>query len=162
MFIIVIFGKAIYLPTILKILTNRERMMDFKRFFGAALAVFVFIFVFEWLIHGVLLMGEYRETQSLWRDFSDKPVNMFLHIFYQLIFAIWVTFVFTQIFPLGGLWDGLRFGIYFGVFAGLLTGMWYIHLPVSASLGWSWFATSLVEGIGTGIILGVSYKRVYS
>jgi hypothetical protein len=133
--------------------------MNINRFLGSAFAVFVFIFFFEYLLHGVMLMGDYTATASIWRDFSVLGTTMLLHVLVQFLFAIWITFVFTQIYPLGGLFNGLRYGIYFGVFAAFLTGMWYFYLPVSTKLGWSWFVGSLAEGIIIGVILGLTYKR---
>ncbi len=133
--------------------------MNFKRFIGATLAVFVFFFLYEWLVHGHLLMGTYLETPKVWRNFSEMQANMHLTILYQLALAAWVTYVFSCIYPEGGIDKGLRLGIYFGVFAGILTASWYLWLPVSSSLAWSWLVSGLGEGLGAGFLLGLIYRR---
>lgn len=133
--------------------------MNFKRYLMASIAFFIFVFLYEWLVHGVFLMGIYQQTSNVWRDFAVMEANMPLAMLFQLVFSLWTAFVFTQLFRKGGLVNGLRYGIYFGVFAGILTASWYIWLPVPAVLGLSWFVSSIIEGLGGGAILGLIYHE---
>lgn len=77
---------------------------------------------------------------------------------FQLVLAFWTAYAFTQIYPNGGVANGLLFGLYFGVFAGILTASWYLWLPVSAILGFSWFFSGLFQGVAGGLILGAIYR----
>jgi hypothetical protein len=133
--------------------------MNIKRYVLATLAMFIFVFLYEWLVHGVILMSVYEETPKVWRDFSEMSSKMPLAMGLQFLFSAWCAFVFTQFYPNGGLNEGIRFGIYFGVFAGILTASWYLWLPIAAKLGWSWFISGVVEGIGSGCILGLIYRE---
>lgn len=133
--------------------------MNFKRYLIATVAVFVFIFLYEFLVHGVLLLGLYELTPNVWRDFVVMEANMPLAMCFQLALAAWTTFVFTQVYEDGGMKNGLLFGLFFGVFAGILTASWFLWLPVSVILGWSWFAFSVIEGLGAGFILGLLYRK---
>lgn len=133
--------------------------INWKRYLLATAAVFVFLFFFEFLIHGILLMDTYGETPSVWRSMSEMEANFPFTILLQLLLAAWLTYMFSQIYEGGGISNGLRFGLYFGVFAGLLSGSWYLVLPISAKLGWSWFATSIAEGLGAGALLGSIYRK---
>lgn len=133
--------------------------MNVKRYIGATIALFVFIFFYEWFVHGFLLMGMYRETATVWRDFAEMQAKMPLNMLFQFVFSAWTAFAFTQIYKKGGVANGLLFGLYFGVFAGLLTASWYLHLPVPAKLGWSWLVSGTIEGLGGGLILGAVYHN---
>ncbi len=133
--------------------------MNVTRYLAATVALFAFIFLYEWLVHGVLLMGIYHETPQVWRDFAEMAAHMPLAMCFQLALAAWTAFVFTQIYPEGGLARGLPFGLYFGVFAGILTASWYLWLPVATKLGWSWLASGIGEGLGGGLILGSIYRK---
>lgn len=133
--------------------------MNFKRYIGAALAQFAFIFFYEWFVHGHLLSGFYHETPQVWRPYDEMMANMPFGMGFQLVLSAWTAFVFTQLFKEGGVSNGLRFGLYFGVFAGLLAASWYLWLPVPAIVGWSWFASGIVEWLGGGFILGSIYHE---
>lgn len=133
--------------------------MNTKRYIFAALAMFVFVFIYGWLVHGVLLMDFYLQSKGVWRDFKEMEDNFLLTCTYQLALSFWTAFVFTKLFPGGGFNNGITMGLYFGVFAGILTAAWYLWLPVPAPLGLGWFISGIGEGLGSGIILGLIYKK---
>jgi hypothetical protein len=134
-------------------------MMNVKRYLAATGALFIFIFFYEYLVHGVLLMGLYEKTPTVWRTFDEMKNNMPLAMIFQLALSAWIAFAFTQIFPEGGWKRGVLFGLFFGVFAGILMATWYLWLPVPAQLGAGWFAGGIGEWIGGGIILGLIYRK---
>jgi hypothetical protein len=133
--------------------------MNVKRYLIATLVLFVFIFLYEWFVHGYLLLGAYQATSDIWREAAEMTTNLPLALAFQLVFAAWIAFVFTQIYRDGGIERGLQFGLYFGVFAGILSASWYIYLPVTAQLGVSWLVSSIIEGLIGGLILGAIYRR---
>lgn len=133
--------------------------MNIKRYIGATFALFAFIFFYEWFVHGFLLMDLYRQTSSVWRNFDQMAADIPFAMLFQLAFAAWTAFAFTQIYKTGGIKNGLLFGLFFGVFAGILSASWYLWLPVPPNLGWSWFASAVVEGLVSGFILGTIYHR---
>ena len=133
--------------------------MNIPRFIAAAIALFVFIFLYEWLVHGYLLMGLYEQTASVWRNFAEMTANMPVAMCFQFALSVWTAFAFTQIYKEGGIIKGLLFGLFFGVFAGILTASWYLWLPVPAKLAWSWLASGIGEGLGGGLVLGSVYRR---
>jgi hypothetical protein len=98
--------------------------MNFQRYLLAALALFVFIFLYEMLVHGFLLLGMYHATASVWRNFAEMEANMPLAMCFQLALSAWTAFAFSQFYKEGGIKNGLFFGLLFGVFAGILTASW--------------------------------------
>jgi hypothetical protein len=133
--------------------------MNFKRYVLATLGLFVFIFLYEFFIHGFVLMGLYESTPHVWRDFALMEANWPSAMFYQFALSVWTAFAFTQIYKEGGVKNGLLFGLFFGVFAGILTASWYLWLPVLPSLSVSWFLSGIGEGLGGGLILGSIYRN---
>lgn len=133
--------------------------MNIKRFVAAALSMFVFVFLYEWLVHGFLLSGFYEKTPHVWREYSVMEANMPYAMLFQLALSVWTAFVFSQIFPQGGVGKGLFFGLYFGVFAAILTATWVLWIAVPTQLGGCWFLSGLGLGLGSGCILGAIYHK---
>lgn len=130
--------------------------LNLKRYVVATFALFAFVFLYEGLVHGILLHKLYHESSKVWRSsLFEVPLSLS----FQFVISAWVSFVFTQIYPDGGLSKGLRFGLYFGVFGALLSASWYVWLPISATLAWSWFIAGIVEGLGAGCVLGYLYRK---
>ena len=138
---------------------SRRPSVNVKRYIGATLALFVFIFLYQWVVHGMILSPFYHETPKVWREMAEMKANMPIGMLFQLLIAAWLAFVFTRLFKSGGLAKGLLFGFYFGVFMGLTTATWSLWLPVQAALGWGWFVAGLLEGIGGGAVLGLVYRK---
>ena len=133
--------------------------MNLGRFVGAALAVFAFIFFYEWLLHGHFLMPFYEQTRILWRDFSEMQANMPIMLAVQFALAVWCTFFFTQVYPEGGVGRGILFGLFISVFAAILNASWWQWLPVPNELGIGWFLGSLLEWLGAGFLMGLIYQK---
>lgn len=136
--------------------------MNFKRYLISTIALLVFIFLYELLMHGFILMGMYEATATTWRNFAEMENNMPLSLGFQTFLSAWVAYIFTQFYKKGGIKNGLRFGLFLGVFAGILTASWYLWLPVPGQLGLLWFITGVGEGLGGGFVLGLISHGVRS
>src|SRR5205807_2458195 len=58
--------------------SNVEEHMNTKRWLLASVAVFVVIGVLEFLVHGVLLSGLYKQTASVWRPEAEMRQMMWI------------------------------------------------------------------------------------
>ena len=130
-----------------------------KSFIIAMIAVLVFIFLAEWVIHGHLLKGIYSETASLWRtdeDMKSKCIWMLLGYF---LLAKYFTFIYARGCEKGGVAEGFRYGVLVSLL--LVSGcfMWYVILPISMALMWYWVAATVFEMVISGMIVGAIYKK---
>lgn len=133
--------------------------MNFKRYILAVIALFVFIFAYESVVHGMVLINIYKETPSIWRTYDEMltfaPFNRIL----MTILALWITFIFTRFYKTGGWKNGFKFGIYMGVLAGIQAAGALFYLPISELLAGAWFVTYIVESVIGGLIIGSIYHH---
>lgn len=136
--------------------------MNTKRWLYASAAAFVVMAILEFVINGVLLADIYKQTASVWRPETEMRQMMWLFWLAYLIFAP----VFTLIYAKGyesskpGIGQGARFGIYLGLLTAIpMNLIWYVVLPISATLAVYWAIAGMVEMIAMGIIVGLIYKN---
>lgn len=136
--------------------------MNTKRWLLASVAVFVVIFVLEFIIHGVILQGVYQQTASVWRTQADMQRLMWILWVGYLVFAPLFAFIYVKGYEKSkpGLGQGFRFGLYVGAMLSVLHGFgWYAILPIPLALAFYWFVAILVESIAMGIAAGLVYHE---
>ena len=131
--------------------------MNFKRYLGAAALLFLFIFLYEGVVHGVILSSIYAETEHLWRSEKAMMALMPFRIMTQGVIALWLAYIFAKLFPNGGVRNGVRFGLYLGGWSAIQAMSSYLWLPISLELAALWFVVYLVESVAGGLILGFMY-----
>jgi hypothetical protein len=129
-----------------------------KRFIIAFIAAYIFLFVWGWLLNGVLHKDIYAQTSNLWR--TQTEMLSFFH--WILIGQALIVFAFVMIyvtgFAGGGVVAGIRLGILLEIAAiGMRMGVYAVQpfpgkLLIYASIG------GLIEMIITGAIVGAIYK----
>lgn len=98
------------------------------------------------------------QTPDIWRSYTDMQAFIPFNLTLQIIFAVWLAFIFTQFFKNGGWKAGLKFGFYIGVLSALQACGAYFYLPISSTLAAYWFISMLIEGVLGGLILGLAYR----
>ena len=63
----------------------------------ATAVLFVYIFVFEWVFHGVILADMYQSTAELWRSEEAMMVKLGWMIAGQALIAIFLVQIFRQL-----------------------------------------------------------------
>ena len=132
--------------------------MNKKRLTLGAFAVYIFLFAFEWIYHGVFMESAYAQTGILWRPKSEMAAYLPFLFFGQLLFA----FVFSYIFAKGhenkGIPEGFRYGLWIALLvnAGKLT--MYAVAPYPASMMISWVVANFLELGLAGAVLAALYK----
>ncbi len=130
--------------------------MKSKKFGLAALAAFGFVFVFEFVVHGVLLKDMYKETAHLWRAEEDSKMQFIM--LGQIVYALVTAFMFTKICDTEFFKNnGMRYGLLLGLLLASPAIASYCYMPVPMALWLSWVATEIVKGLGTGIAIALVY-----
>jgi hypothetical protein len=148
------------------------------------LAVLVFLFGYDWLVHGNLLTADYEATASLWRPAADMQSMWVYCIAYHVALAAVLTCFFKKFRkgfavchcgPECQCGDncpckqavaaansccpiqsgGVCFGVKVGLILALSHATLYILLPIPGALAVKWFVAYLVQGIGAGAVLGI-------
>lgn len=137
------------------------------------IAVFIFLYVFNMVVHGTLLMDEYLKTADLWRSEEEMRALGFHWwiIYYALLSAVvvcWFKKTRPSLSKLSGAEamttccpvksGGWCFGLKLGLVMGLLMAVSYLYMPIGESLAVKWFLTGLAQGLGVGVILGMTCK----
>ncbi len=132
--------------------------MNTKRLLLTALAVFVFIFAYEWVFHGILLKDTYAQTPNLWRPETELMQHFHWLVLGQIVIALMFTVVFAQGFAAGGVAAGIKLGIFVGLLRLGLDLITYAVQPLPVNLIVSWFFGGLIEAAATGAIAGAIFK----
>lgn len=131
--------------------------MNAKKFFIAFLAAFVFVFLYEFVFHGIILKESYAHMSAMMRPQTE--VSFPLLIVGQLVGAFFFTMIFVRGFGSGGgAAGGFRFGLLVGLFlcGGIIIS--YAVQPLTGTLAVAWCIGGIIESAITGTIVGALYK----
>ena len=126
-----------------------------------AVAVFAVMFVYEWLVHSVLLSNIYATTPQLWRPKTEICHHFHFMIAGYVFYALFFTVIFSKGFEKSkpSLEQGYRFGMLMGLLLGPISGFgWYAIMPISFNLAVAWFAACFIENLLLGLTAGLVYK----
>lgn len=130
-----------------------------KRLILTVLAVFVYIFVSDFIIHGVLLGETYKETAHLWRPEEEMKNFMPWMMLAQLMIAKFFSMIFVKGYENRGIAEGVRFGFLMSGFGLAPILIQYAVSPIPGSLIGAWIALGLIQTIGAGIVASLTYKK---
>lgn len=133
--------------------------MNIKRFFISVLIGFAFVFGYEFLIHGILLVPSYELTPQLWRPTEEFENFMPFATAMQFLITATLCFIYTRHHEGKGIGEGFRFGVMFGTLLGLGCMAAYAWMPISFTLAVSWFFACFFKIIGLGVIFSLAYKK---
>jgi len=133
--------------------------MNIKRFVISVLAVFAFVFVFDWFFHSYFLANDYMLTANVWRPKAVMEQFFPIMLLSQFAFAFMVSLIFTLNYEGRGIGEGLRFGIFVGLLVGVIMFSFYSYIPIPFALAASWFFGAVVQCVGMGVVLALTYRR---
>jgi hypothetical protein len=123
-----------------------------------AIAVFIWIAVWEFLVNAIFLMGDYQATAHLWRAEGDMKMWIFYLIY--IIVSYFLSMIFAKGYEGNGVPEGLRFGLYIGVLMAIPMAYGsYAAMPIPYTLALKWFLFGLVEYVVAGIVLAMVYGK---
>lgn len=141
-----------------------------KKHIFATLAVAVWAWLFDFIVHGNLLKDLYEANASMWRPLPEMQAMWPMCIAYHLVMG--------GLFAMGYLCckkkseaaaaiDGnagcpVKKSLCFGLWVGLLLGvpqlMVYMWMPIPLELPVAWFASELVKWTLAGVLLSKLYR----
>ena len=129
-----------------------------KRFIIAFIAAYIFLFVWGWLINGVLLKDVYAETAYLWRPESEMRSLFHWIIIGQALVVFAFVMIYASGFAGGGVIAGIRLGILLEIAAiGMRLGFYAVQ-PIPGKLILYGSLGGLIEMIAVGAMVGAIYK----
>jgi len=131
--------------------SNANQQMMKKMALGG-LAAFVFVFLYEFLVHGFLMKGMYEATMSVWRpqEESSMPI-MFLS---QFLFAMAVAFFYPVVGPDKDCKKAIPFGFGLGLVMAMPSIGTYSYLPIPMSISLLWALAAFGKAFGASYIVG--------
>jgi hypothetical protein len=129
---------------------NRKLIIGF-------IAVFVVFIILDYLIHSVLLISLYEETEHLWRPAEE--MRSWIFFVTGLFFAFFFTLIFSKGYEGRGIMEGFRYGLYVALMVQLPGAyVMYAVMPIPYALALHWFLYGTVQYI----LLGILLARVYA
>lgn len=133
--------------------------MNVKRYILGSLAVFLFVYLAEFLFHGFFMKEAYLARMDLLRPEADQMAYMPFMTLGFLILAFGFSFIFIQGYEGKGVAEGVRFGLYaaiaFGVSANLIN---YCVFPLPKSWVASWIIGETIIIMLAGAVIALIYK----
>ena len=151
---------AMNLPGRLGVSRNlNPKIMNWKKFFIAFIAAWIFIFIFGWFFHAVLLKDTYAALpQGLQRPEADFKSHFGWLMAGQLVFAFMFTLIFASGFASGGLGGGIKLGIMLALLGIGTHLIAYAVQPFPGNVMVYWSIGAIIEMIIVGAIVGTIYK----
>jgi len=129
-----------------------------KKVMIGAIAVYVWVAVWEMIVNNAFLMGDYMATAHLWRPEAEIKIWLFFIVY--IFMAYFLSVIFSKGYEGKGASEGARFGLYVGLL--LATPMaygTYAVMPIPYALALKWFCFGIIEYIVAGVILAMVYGK---
>ncbi len=128
----------------------------------AGVALLVYIFLSDWVIHGLILKPTYMATASLWRPEVEMQQGFFFVMLAgQALIALAMTLIFSKGYEGRGLLEGVRFGLYFSMVGAANNLIFYAVQPLPCALVGAWIGLGTVQSVGGGTLLALIFGRCY-
>lgn len=132
--------------------------MDWKKFFFAFIAAFIFLFVFGFLWYGTLMHGAHREVPMLLRPEADLKSHFGWLVLGHLVMAFFFTLLCARYVPSGRASAGAILGILVGlVYAGPHLISFAVQ-PLTLKILCGWIVGAVIQFTIAGAIVGAIYK----
>ncbi|MGH1439977.1 MAG: hypothetical protein ACRBBR_07710 [Cellvibrionaceae bacterium] len=130
-----------------------------KRFWLGFIIVAVFITLYEWVFHGIMLKGDYIATAHLWRPEAEMESYFAWMFAGQLLFSFIFCLLFTFTRCQTNFKDGATYGLVIGLLMSSVSLVYYAVMPIPMSLLAGWILGGIIETIIAGAIFALVYIR---
>lgn len=136
-------------------MNDNSRMM--KGMFFGGVAAFIFVFIFEFVVHGFLMKGQYEATVNVWRPPAES--NMAVMLLSQFLFAMAVAFFYPIVGPDKECKKAVPFGFGLGLVLAMPQIATYSYLPIPIIISLLWAVASFVKTIGSAFIVAKVFNK---
>src|SRR5437867_1878267 len=126
--------------------------MNWKKFFIAFIAAFIFLFVFGFLWYGKFMDPIHKEVPMLWRTQADFGSHFPWLVLGHIVVAFFLTMLYAHFVPAGGAGAGFSLGI---LLALLFVGNNVIVFVVQALVIFAFVMIYASGFAGGGVIAGI-------
>lgn len=134
--------------------------MNTKRYIWASLAVFLFIFMAEFVFHALIMQESYNLHLQLLRSQTEQQATFPIMLLGFLVLAFGFCWVFVKGYEGQSLAEGARFGLYVGIAFGVSSNMInYSVFPYPGSWVIGWAVGETLIMILAGVLAAVIYRR---
>lgn len=119
---------------------------------------FIFIFIYDFILHSQILMSIYEQTPHLWRTAEEMERFFPVMLLTQFLTAFITALIYTRNHEGKGIGEGIRFGILLGLLMGVFMAASYAWMPISSILAAAWFVGGFLQGLGLGVIYSLTYR----
>ena len=130
-----------------------------KKLVLTVLAVFTYVFISDFVIHGLILNGQYKETASLWRPEEEMRSFMPWMLLGQFLIAKFFCVIFARGYEGKGTAEGLRFGLLVAPFSVAPFFIQYAVTPLPQTILWSWVVLGFIQTVIGGVVAGLVYRK---
>jgi len=132
--------------------------MDWKKFFFAFIAAFIFLFVFGYVWYATLMHSAHREVPTLLRTETDFKSHFGWLILGHVVMAFFFTMLCARFVTAGGAGAGALLGIVVGlVYAGAHLISFAVQ-PLTTKIVGGWIFGGVIQFAIAGAIVGAIYK----
>jgi hypothetical protein len=122
----------------------------------ATIAVFVAWSAMDFVIHQLILSGDYGRTNELWRPEDQLIANMSKMPIVTAVAAAAFVSIYAFLISPKSVVRGIQFGTLFGVAGGVSMGFGiFLVMPILYSIAFTWFAGAVIEGAVAGLLAGL-------
>lgn len=134
--------------------------MNCLRWLIGSIAVWFTLFLYEGILHAVILADSYEAIRAILRPEGEDMVRFFLFVgAAELALALGFCYIFIKGYENKGIMEGVRFGALTGLTFGLFFYLaQYAVYPMPMSLSLSLIAGLVVELVLAGIVIAAIYK----
>jgi hypothetical protein len=132
--------------------------MNWKKFFIAFVAAFVFLFVFGFLWYGMLMHGAHQAVPSLFRPEAEFKDHFSWLVLGHIVMAFFLTMLYVRFVPGGGVGAGATLGFLVAlVYAGADLISFAVQ-PLTHKILAGWIVGDVIQFAIAGAIIGAIYK----
>ena len=129
-----------------------------KKMVLGGIAAFVFVSLYDFLVHGFLMKGLYDSTQSVWRPQEES--SMAVMILSQFLFSMALAFFYPIVGPDKDCKKAIPFGFGLGLVMGMPQIASYSYLPIPISISLFWALATFIQVLGCTLIISKIFNKL--